>query len=87
MSSRLDTPIKLKKFDIAPAAVQAYFALSEKHKEVLYLRQVANMSLENTGRMMSVTRERVRQYEAEALRAMTVIIRENAEIKEEVTDL
>lgn len=55
----------------------------QKMRKVLELRYFHNMTLEEVGDLMGITRERVRQIEQKALR----ILRANPDIREAVLPL
>ena len=55
----------------------------ERMRRVLELRYLEDMTLEQVGEIMGVTRERVRQIEAKALR----LLRTNPDLREKARDV
>ena len=53
-----------------PFLLQSLNELTDREQQVLYMRYNNNMSLEETARRFKVTRERIRQVEAKALRKL-----------------
>jgi len=72
--------------DLLSFVASAWESLTEKEQEVLRLRLVADMTLEEVGEKFHLSRERIRQIEAAAIKKMRVHVKDHI-VEEEMQAL